>query len=61
MFEESAKAYEKDNDCQVISISRETMECFSKWKKANIPKSEQEDMTIEEFVRRNLDALGYLE
>jgi hypothetical protein len=43
-----------------VEISKETMEDFERWKKENLDESEREEVDIEEFARRNLDALGYL-
>jgi hypothetical protein len=43
-----------------VEISEETMEDFERWKKENLDESEQDEVDIDEFVRRNLDALGYL-
>lgn len=41
-----------------IEISEETMKCFKEFLEGEI--KDRKDYTIEEFVRRNLDALGYL-
>lgn len=58
IFAESCRFYEDENEGKaVVILEQNNLDRFEKWKEDN--KKWCEELTIDEFISRNLNCLGY--